>query len=222
MIPHRSAAEPVVLARVSSRDCLVSIPGQPRQTGLWGVRFPFRPWHLGNQCRIRVYPNCPGNHPGGFQPAGLQVQPVPAWNHGAPALSRNDPSSNQSPVLGSVVESPGLAFSARPFSRLLCHCNKHGLRSMDGGEVQGDTFQRCVMPARRSHPMWARSRFPKRRHDPQPSRALHTPGRTIPEGNAYPSPGLPSEAPATPGPCPPTSFHSLRKCIWGIWFRHGS
>jgi len=44
--------------------------------------------------------------------------------------------------------------------------------------------------------------FPKRRHVSRPSRKLEPPGRTIPEGNAYPSPGLPSEAPATPGTIP--------------------
>jgi hypothetical protein len=44
--------------------------------------------------------------------------------------------------------------------------------------------------------------FPKRRHVSRLSRKLEPPGRTIPEGNAYPSPGLPSEAPATPGTIP--------------------
>ena len=44
--------------------------------------------------------------------------------------------------------------------------------------------------------------FPKRRHVSRPSRKIEPPGRTIPEGNAYPSPGLPSEAPATPGQLP--------------------
>jgi hypothetical protein len=47
---------------------------------------------------------------------------------------------------------------------------------------------------------------PNGRHDLRPSRAFQPPGRTIPEGNAYPSPGLPSGALATPGPRPKRRF----------------
>jgi len=62
--------------------------------------------------------------------------------------------------------------------------------------------------------------FPKRPHVPRPSRALQPPGRTIPEGNAYPSPGLPSEAPATPGAMP-KSASFLKGMHMGIWLRLG-
>ncbi len=64
---------------------------------------------------------------------------------------------------------------------------------------------RSPWPPRRSHATeFTSHRSRPITHHPSPAtrRAHQPPGRTIPEGNAYPSPGLPSGAPATPGQLP--------------------
>ena len=76
------------------------------------------------------------------------------------------------------------------------------------------------MPVHRSLPMWARSRIPETTPLSTIFLKLEPPGRTIPVGNAYPSPGLPSEAPATPGTMPKNGSF-LKGMHMGIWLRLG-
>jgi hypothetical protein len=115
--------------------------------------------------------------------SGTQI----ASDGGSIANSRNDPTFNDLPV--------HFNHPAEPFVKgihtLAQVCGSGTQITSDGGSIANS----------RNDPT-------KRPHVQRPSRALQPPGRTIPEGNAYPSPGLPSEAPATPGPRSPRALHS--------------
>ncbi len=104
----------------------------------------------------------------------------------------------------------------------VCHRNKQGFRSMTGDADQGDTSGglRCRQGDR--FRCGLDDEFPKRSDDLRPSRALEPDGPTIPEGNAYPSPGLPSGALATPGGRPPNGAAFLKGMHRGTCFRLGS
>jgi hypothetical protein len=104
---------------------------------------------------------------------------------------------------------------------VLFHRNKQKLWSMSREEGQGDTSGGVRFRHTDRFPCGLDDEFPKQPHVPRPSRAMEPPGRTIPEGNAYPSPGLPSGAPATPGTMPKKGSF-LKGMHRGIWLRLGS
>ena len=92
---------------------------------------------------------------------------------------------------------------------------------MSGEEDQGDTSGGVRFRHTIRFQCGFDREFPKRPHVPRLSRAHEPPGQIIPEGNAYPSPGLPSEAPATPGTMPKKGSF-LKGMHMGIWLRLGS